>query len=72
MNDLVFVEPALVVEVRSLTSGAGRRLREPVFSRVVGPRALGAPRGVEEPGHQSLQLTPAVRRSAPVTPMLVG
>jgi bifunctional non-homologous end joining protein LigD len=31
-----WVEPALVVEVRSLASATGRWLREPVFSRVVG------------------------------------
>jgi len=40
VDDLVWVEPALVVEVRSLASEAGRWLREPVFSRVVGLRAL--------------------------------
>jgi hypothetical protein len=39
-NDLAFVEPALVVEVRSLASETGRSLREPVFCRVVGLRAL--------------------------------
>jgi len=40
LNDLVFVEPALVVEVRCLASETGRWLREPVFSRVVAVRAL--------------------------------
>jgi bifunctional non-homologous end joining protein LigD len=40
IRDLVWVEPALVVEVRSLVSATGRWLREPVFSRVVGLRAL--------------------------------
>jgi bifunctional non-homologous end joining protein LigD len=40
LNDLVWVEPALVVEVRSLALATGRWLREPVFSRVVGLRAL--------------------------------
>jgi hypothetical protein len=33
-----WVEPTLIVEVRSLASGTGRWLREPVFSRVVGVR----------------------------------
>jgi hypothetical protein len=40
LRDLVWVEPALVVEVRSLASETGRWLREPVFSRIVGLRAL--------------------------------
>jgi bifunctional non-homologous end joining protein LigD len=38
LRDLVWVEPALVVEVRSLASETGRWLREPVFS-LVGVRA---------------------------------
>lgn len=49
LNDLVWVESALVVEVRSLASETGRWLREPVFSRVVGLRALVPSGGVEEP-----------------------
>jgi hypothetical protein len=40
LRDLVFVEPALIVEVRSLASETGRWLREPVFKRVVRVRAL--------------------------------
>ena len=36
----MWVEPALVVEVRSLASETGPWLREPVFLRVVGLRAL--------------------------------
>lgn len=47
LNDLVWVEPALVVEVRSLASETGRWLREPLFSRIVGLRALAG--GVEDP-----------------------
>jgi hypothetical protein len=49
LRDVVWVEPALVVEVRSLASAEGRWLREPVFNRVVGLRALVPPGGVEEP-----------------------
>jgi bifunctional non-homologous end joining protein LigD len=40
IRDLVWVEPALVVDVRSLASATGRWLREPVFSRVIGLRTL--------------------------------
>jgi hypothetical protein len=40
IRGLVWVEPALIVEVRSLASETGRWLREPVFSRVVGLRSL--------------------------------
>ena len=40
LSDLVWIEPALVVEVRSLGSALRRWLREPVFSRVVRMRAL--------------------------------
>ena len=40
MSDLTWVEPALMVEVRSLASETGRWLREPVFSRVAGVRHL--------------------------------
>jgi hypothetical protein len=36
LSDLVWVEPALVVELRSLESETGRSVREPVFSRLVG------------------------------------
>jgi ATP-dependent DNA ligase len=49
IRDLVWVEPALLVEVRSLASETGRWLREPVFSRVVGLRALGPRGGAEQP-----------------------
>jgi bifunctional non-homologous end joining protein LigD len=48
LRDVVWVEPALVVEVRSLALATGRWLREPVFQQgcwATGPRASRWSRG---------------------------